>query len=227
MYRKIITFAAALLFAGTMSVAQSNAPAGENSGAHAHHKASKGDKGATSAGAAESGSKMSKKDEMFMMKAAQGGKAEVELGQLAKDKASNDQVKQFAQRMVDDHGKAGDELQSLASKKGVTLPTDTDKKEQAEKDRLSKLSGAEFDKAYMEHMLQDHKKDVAEFKRESQMAKDSDLKDWASKTTPTLEDHLKQAESTASAVGVSGAKTTASNSGKKGRKSKATSPSGQ
>lgn len=135
-------------------------------------------------------------DQMFMTKAAQGGMAEVEMGKLAKDHAQSQAVKDFGQRMVDDHSKAGDELKSLASQKNVTLPADMDAKSKAAYDRLSKLNGDAFDKAYMKGMLSDHRKDVAEFKKEANSGKDPDVKSWASKTLPTLEEHLKMAEST-------------------------------
>src|SRR5947199_691118 len=107
-------------------------------------------------------------DNPFVTKAANGGMAEVKLGTLATQKAANPDVKAFGQQMVDDHGKANDELKQLASSKGITLPTDIDAKEQAKYDRLSKLSGAEFDRAYMKHMVADHRTDVSEFRRESQ-----------------------------------------------------------
>src|SRR3954451_18364010 len=84
-------------------------------------------------------------DNTFIMKAAQGGMAEVELGKLAQANASSDAVKQFGQRMVDDHSKANDELKRIAADKGVTLPSGPDAKSQATKDRLSKLTGKEFD----------------------------------------------------------------------------------
>lgn len=133
-------------------------------------------------------------DQTFMTKAAQGGIAEVALGKLAKDHAENQAVKDFGQKMVDDHSKANDELKSIASKKNVTLPTDLDAKDKATYDRLSKLNGAAFDKAYMRDMVTDHRKDVAEFQRESNKGKDSDVKSWAAKTLPTLQEHLRLAE---------------------------------
>jgi putative membrane protein len=135
-------------------------------------------------------------DTSFVTKAAQGGMAEVKLGQLATEKASSPDVKAFGQQMVDDHSKANDELKNLASKKGETLPTDIDAKDQAKYDRLSKMSGAEFDKAYMADMVSDHKTDVSEFRRESQRGTDPDIKAWAAKTLPTLEHHLQMAETT-------------------------------
>jgi putative membrane protein len=147
-------------------------------------------------------------DKSWAQKAAIGGLAEVEMGKLAQQKASNDQVKQFGTHMVDDHSKANDELKQLASSKGLTLPTDLDATHKNKMAKLEKLSGAQFDRAYMDEMVADHKKDVAEFKKQSTSGKDSDLKAFAAKTLPTLEDHLKMAQSTDAAV--KGAKTTAS-----------------
>jgi putative membrane protein len=135
-------------------------------------------------------------DHTFVTKAAQGGLAEVQLGTLAKDKASSADVKSFGERMVTDHTKANDELKQIASKKGITLPTTLDSKSQATYDRLAKLSGAEFDREYMKDMVSDHREDVNEFRRESQRGTDTDIKDFAAKTLPTLEQHLQQAEST-------------------------------
>jgi putative membrane protein len=133
-------------------------------------------------------------DEKFVMDAAKGSMAEVELGKMAAEKGTSDLVKQFGQRMVDDHGKASAELKDLAQKKNLTLPAELDSKHRQVRDRLAKLRGAEFDRAYADEMVRDHKKDVGEFKREAGRAKDPDLKTWAGKTVPTLEDHLKQAQ---------------------------------
>ena len=144
-------------------------------------------------------------DQKFVMEAAKGGMAEVELGKLAQDKGQSEQVKSFGKRMVDDHGKANDELQTLARNKSITLPSDLDPRDKALKDRLSKLSGPSFDRAYMNAMLQDHRKDVSAFKMEANAGKDPDVKAFASKTLPTLEDHLKLAQQTEKAVGTSGA----------------------
>ena len=132
---------------------------------------------------------LSAADSKFIHEAAAGGMAEVELGRLAADKASSPDVKQFGQRMVDDHGKANDELKSLASQKGVTLPSSPDAAQKSTQARLSKLSGDAFDRAYMQDMVKDHDKDVAAFKRASTTAADADLKAWAAKTLPTLEEH--------------------------------------
>ena len=175
---------------------------------------------------------LSSDDKEFVMKAAEGGNAEVELGQLAVSKASNADVKQFAQRMVDDHGKANTELMQLAQNKGITLPTSTsmssttdpdttaaattqsdkmkakDHKmmtdQQKTMDKLSKLSGADFDKAYMSDMVKDHEKDVAMFEKEASKGKDTDVKAWAAAKLPTLKEHLQMARDTAAKVNAKG-----------------------
>ena len=145
-------------------------------------------------------------DEAWVMKIAKGGMAEVELGKLAAEKASSDAVKRFGQRMVDDHSKANDELKALAQNKKITLPTEIGPEEKALRDRLVKLSGPAFDQAYMKAMLNDHLKDVGEFRTESRSGKDPDVKAWAARTLPTLEEHLKMARDANGTVGTSGRK---------------------
>ncbi|HEX6078378.1 MAG TPA: DUF4142 domain-containing protein [Methylomirabilota bacterium] len=134
---------------------------------------------------------LSSGDRKFVEEAAEGGRMEVELGQMAKQKASNDAVKQFGERMATDHSKANQELAQLASGKGIELPKQPGRTAQSEQDRLSKASGSTFDREYVKMMVKDHEKDVAAFKRASKDAKDPDVKAWAAKTLPTLEDHLK------------------------------------
>lgn len=142
--------------------------------------------------------KLAPADTTFVRKAAEGGMAEVKLGQLAADKGSNKAVKEFGERMVRDHSKANDELKEVASKKGVTLRDSMNAPNKALYDRLSKVSGAEFDKAYMSAMIKDHEEDVAEFRRESQSATDPDVRQFAAKTLPTLEEHLRLARNAGS-----------------------------
>lgn len=146
---------------------------------------------------------LSSQDQKFMMDAAKGGMMEVELGRLAARKASNADVKSFAQRMVDDHGKANTQLKSIAAQKGVTLPATLPADMKQEMDHLSKLSGAEFDRMYMSHMLKDHKKDVSEFEKQASKGADSSVKSFAQQTLPTLREHLTMAQSIASKVGAS------------------------
>src|SRR5215468_4069630 len=133
-------------------------------------------------------------DSTFVKKAAQSGLAEVELGQLATQKASTEEVKKFGQRMVDDHTKANEELKQVAAQKNIDVPQQLDAKDKATKARLEKLSGEHFDKAYMKNMVNDHQKDVAEFERASKTVKDPAIKNFAQQTLPTLKDHLKEAE---------------------------------
>lgn|ERR1700693_2526295 len=143
-------------------------------------------------------------DAHFAKEAAQGGMAEVKLGQLAQEKGSNDSVKSFGKRMVDDHSKAGDKLKEVASRENISLPTDISAKDQATYDRLSKLNGAAFDRAYARDMVKDHETDVAAFQKEATAGKDDLLKGFASETRPTLQDHLKQAKEMMKSVGGGG-----------------------
>jgi putative membrane protein len=133
-------------------------------------------------------------DSAFMRQAAMANMAEVALGQAAAKNAASGDVKQFAQRMVDDHSKALDELKSLASKKSVTLPTELDAKHKGVGDKLSKQQGAAFDTAYMSHMVSAHAEAVGLFEREAKSGKDPDAKAWAEKTLPTVKEHHKMAQ---------------------------------
>jgi putative membrane protein len=133
---------------------------------------------------------MKSADTKFAMMAAQGGMAEVQLGQLATQKASNADVKAFGQQMVDDHTKANDQLKGVAAKENMSLPTSLMPKDQALYNKLNALSGAAFDKAYVDDMVKDHEKDVKEFQKESTTGKDDAIKGFATQTLPTLQGHL-------------------------------------
>jgi putative membrane protein len=143
---------------------------------------------------------LSSSERKFIEEAARGGVAEVELGKLAAQKGSSAEIKQFGQRMVNDHSKANDKLQQLASRKGVTVPNEMDAASKREYDKLQKLSGAGFDQEYIKAMVQDHQKDVKDFQEEQKSAKDADLKTFVTTTLPTLEEHLKLAQSDQAAV---------------------------
>jgi putative membrane protein len=138
-------------------------------------------------------SNMSSQDHKFVMEAAMGGLMEVELGRIAAQQGATDAVKQFGQRMVDDHSKANTELMTLATSKGMTLPTELDEKHRAHVTKMSAISGAEFDRAYGKRMLSDHNKDVKEFEKQSTKGGDPDIKAFAAKTLPTLQEHLQMA----------------------------------
>jgi putative membrane protein len=136
---------------------------------------------------------MKPSDMKFAQEAAQGGQLEVQLGQLAVQNGHSDAVKQFGQRMVDDHSKANDKLMALAAKDNLTLPTQLDAQHQAIVDRFKNMSGAAFDKAYIQDMVKDHEEDIAAFRKEARMGSNPDLKSFATTTLPTLEDHLRLA----------------------------------
>jgi putative membrane protein len=142
-------------------------------------------------------------DQQFVYNTYSNGLAEIELGKLAQQKASSADVKKFADRLVTDHGRFNDELKPLATKKNITLPTEVDAKHKATYERLNKLSGTAFDRAFMPDMVTAHRSAVDSFKKAS-TGKDADIKAWASKTLPTIEEHLKAAQSVNTAVGTTG-----------------------
>jgi putative membrane protein len=148
---------------------------------------------------AQAGSNAS--DQTFAREADISGMAEVELGKMAEEKGSAAKVKSFGQQMVADHTKAGDELKGIATAKGMTLPTSLDPMHQATRDRLAKLSGAEFDRAYMEAMVSGHQTVAKNMMTEANSGTDPQLKAFAAKTLPTVQMHLKMAQEIQNGVG--------------------------
>lgn len=136
---------------------------------------------------------MSSRDQKFMMDAAMGGLMEVELGRWASQKGTSPEVKQFGKQMVDHHLRANTELMQLASGKGVTLPTEMDAKHQRDVSKIARLTGADFDRAYSKLMLKDHENAVSDFEKQSTNGDDAELKAFAAKTLPTLQEHLQMA----------------------------------
>ena len=143
--------------------------------------------------------KLSSDETNFIKDAAQGGLMEVQLGKLAQEKAGNEKVKEFGKRMEQDHSKANEELKKLASDKDVQLSNELDKKHKGKVDKLTKLSGADFDKQYMDAMVSDDREDIKKFQR-ADKGKDAELKQFARQTLPTLKEHLQLAESTVQQV---------------------------
>jgi putative membrane protein len=184
-----------------------------------------GSKG-TNAGSQGATAKGSSEDRTFIMEAAAGGMAEVELGRLASQKASRSEVKEFGQMMVDDHTKANNELMKIAEEKGLAAPHALKPQDKTTEDQLSKLSGQAFDRAYIQHMVKDHKKDVALFRKQSSGASDPDVKQFASSTLPTLEKHLKRAQELEQIVGAGGTAKGTSGTSPEDKPKKGTSPSG-
>jgi putative membrane protein len=145
-------------------------------------------------------STVSPKDHKFMVEAARGGKAEVELAQMAQQKASSDAVKQYARQLEQDHTEANKKLKAIAQERGVQLPDDLGQ-HQKTLDMLNSKSGEEFDRAFMKSQVQHHKKDINQFRKASKNVLDSDLREFATSTLPTLEQHLRQAETVTSQTG--------------------------
>ncbi|RYY64323.1 MAG: DUF4142 domain-containing protein [Chitinophagaceae bacterium] len=139
-------------------------------------------------------------DRAFVMKAAMGGKMEVDAGNLAQSNAMNDRVKAFGSMMVRDHSAANQELMSLAQAKGLMLTDSTSKTIQDHMTSMQKMQGKAFDKHYMGMMVTDHNKDVAEFEKAASSANDPDLKAWAAKTLPTLKMHQDSAKAINAAI---------------------------
>ena len=141
-------------------------------------------------------------DAAFYKNAAEGGMAEVELGNLAQNKNASSTVKDYGAMMVSDHSAANDKLKSLASAKGLKLPTSPSVTQMATKAKLEVLSGQTFDNSFIRAMVKDHEEAVALFKRESADGQDPDAKAFARTTLPTLQAHLKKIQSIATTAGI-------------------------
>lgn len=140
---------------------------------------------------AEEAAKATAAEKNFIMKAANGGMMEVQMGQTAKDKGGSDAVKDFGSQMVKDHSDANENLKEVAAKLQVEVPAKLDAKHQAKVDKLAGISdGAAFDRAYVKEMIEDHEKDIAEFKQAQGTVKDEDLKGFIEKTVPVMQHHL-------------------------------------
>lgn len=138
---------------------------------------------------------LNKADQRLMRDMAMINMAEIETARMAQSKSQSDMVKTYAQRMIDDHSKALSEVQQLAQTKGMTLPTELDKMHKAKGAKLAKLSGEQFDRAYMAQAgVADHKKAHAKLQTAASKAKDADLKALAGRMHPTVQDHLKMAQ---------------------------------
>jgi putative membrane protein len=129
-------------------------------------------------------------DKIFVKKALQGGMAEVQLGQLTLQKSNNDQVKQFAQHMIDDHTKLGEQMKPVAQQLGVSEPDGVSKKDKATMAKLQALSGPAYDEAYIRDMVKDHKQDLSDFQTEASSGQDQTVKDAANQGSKVIAQHL-------------------------------------
>jgi putative membrane protein len=145
-------------------------------------------------------------DKAFVKKALGGSMAEVEMGKLALQKSNNDQVKQFAQKMVDDHGKMIEQMKPAAEAMSVKVPDQPPAGEMKKMEKMKSLSGDAFDQAYIKDMVADHKKDSKEFKQEAQMTKNPQLKDLVTQGSQTIDGHLQMAQQLAQSTGTQKAK---------------------
>lgn len=151
---------------------------------------------------ADKDGKLSRGDANFVKEAAQGGLMEVKMGQTAKDRGSNADVKNYGEMLVKDHTKANERLTQLASQKGVNLAKEVEHKHTDTITDMEKKSGADFDRAFIEHAVKDHRKDISKFERASRDLNDSELKAFANETLPKLRAHLQEAERIAKSLGV-------------------------
>jgi putative membrane protein len=183
----LLAFAAIFtILSGTSFAQNSNSSSNGNSNSTSNSNSNMSGQGGSMA--------LSSSDRKFMMEAAAGGMAEVEMARLAVDKASSDDVKKYAQQMIDDHTAANTELMQIASQKGVTLPAGPDAKHMALMEKLRGMSGADFDRMYIKEAgVGDHSKMEKLFMKESTGGKDTDARAFASKTLPTVQMHLKMA----------------------------------
>jgi putative membrane protein len=133
-------------------------------------------------------------DKAFVRSALEGGMAEVQMGQLAAQKGNSDDVKQFGQKMVNDHTQLGDQMKQVAQQLNVQPPKGLSKKDKAEVAKLQALSGAQFDNAYIEAMVKDHKKDLSDFKQEAENSQNPAVKQVAQQGAQVIDQHLQQIE---------------------------------
>ncbi|HZK65450.1 MAG TPA: DUF4142 domain-containing protein [Puia sp.] len=133
----------------------------------------------------------------FAVAAANGGMMEVQLGKVAQEKGVSQRVKDFGAMMVKDHSEANDKLKTIASTLNIALPDSVSDDTKKEIDKLKMKKGRDFDKAYVDMMLDDHKKDIADFRKCADNCSDSSIKAFASNTLPTLEKHLDSVQSIA------------------------------
>jgi putative membrane protein len=156
-------------------------------------------------------------DLAFAKDATCGGLAEIKLGKLAEDRGSSEAVKTFGTRMVAEHTKAGDKLKEAAAPEHIPLPADLAAKDQATYDRLSKLSGADFDRAYAQDVVKDHQQDLQAFEREANRGGDAAIRGFASETVPRIQQHLEQAKEMLKTVSPTNSRRTTGSTGRPAR----------
>jgi putative membrane protein len=179
----------------------SNANANGNAGGGMNANTRNGNSNAGGQTGAGQGGTLSSADRQFMTRAAMMDMAEIQTGRLAVSQGASESVRQFGQRMIDDHTRTSQQLMQLASAAGFTPPQTLDAKHQAAASKLARLTGAEFDRAYMKQMVKDHQEAVSLYQRQSTRGSMPDLRSFASATLPALQEHLTMARSMAGGGG--------------------------
>jgi putative membrane protein len=190
--RRTIAVAGAILLCGSMGMAQ--APGGSLGPAGQAPAQNPGMDQQQQMNGMQTATQTIPMDKMFVSKAMQGSMAEVQLAQLTLQKSSNDQVKQFAQRMIDDHTKLNEQMKPVAQQLGVKPPDQVSKKDRKTMATLQGLSGSAYDQAYIKDMVKDHKQDLSEFQTEASSGQDQTVKDAANQGTKVIAQHLQMAQ---------------------------------
>jgi putative membrane protein len=188
---KVFALAGALLLCGSVGLAQMTPPsqgsAGQSPGAANPSMDSQMNN-------LQQAGQPSPMDKMFVQKAMQGSMAEVQLGQLTLQKSNNDQVKQFAQKMIDDHTRLNQDMKPVAQQLGVSAPAQVSKKDRQTMAKLQSLSGPSYDQAYVKDMVKDHKQDLSDFQTEASSGQDQTVKDAATQGGKVIAQHLQMAQ---------------------------------
>ena len=188
--RRIVALGGAMLLCGSMGFAQMHGSAGSSSQAPGQNPSTDPQMNGMQTAAGQP----SPVDRMFVGKAMQGSLAEVQLGQLTLQKSNNPQVKEFAQRMIDDHTKLNEQMKPVAQQLGVTVPDQISKGDRKTVAKLQTLSGSAYDQAYIKDMVKDHKQDLNEFQMEASSGQDQTAKDAANQGSKVIAQHLQMAQ---------------------------------
>jgi putative membrane protein len=193
--KRTAVMAAAVLLCGGVALAQANQPSGGSAGQGPGQGPAASNPSMNSPmNNGMSQAQTTAMDKMFVSKAMQGGMAEVQLAQLTLQKSNNEQVKQFAQRMIDDHTKLNDQMKPVAQQLGVSVPDKVSKKDRTTMAKLQPLSGSAYDQAYIKDMVKDHKQDLSEFQTEASSGQDQTVKDAAAQGSKVIAQHLELAQ---------------------------------
>jgi putative membrane protein len=188
--KRIVALGGAMLLCGSMGFAQMHGSASPSSQAPGQNPSTDPQMNGMQTAAGQP----SPVDRMFVSKAMQGSLAEVQLGQLTLQKSNNPQVKEFAQRMIDDHTKLNEQMKPVAQQLGVTVPDQISKGDRKTIAKLQALSGPAYDQAYIKDMVKDHKQDLNEFQMEASSGQDQTTKDAANQGSKVIAQHLQMAQ---------------------------------